>query len=155
MPTTSLVPTPRYQQRDTTTFAHLFPRDRSLWRAFLADPRSDLYIGYDYDVKVGAAAKRAIAAPTPENMLALGTLAKRIDAVGFITPLKLDIIEIKPENPAAATGQLLSYQSLFIDTYPQLSVRHLVLVTTRDDDELLAITRAYGIIVHVLQPTLV
>lgn len=83
-------------------------------------------------------------------MLALGTLAKRIDAFAFLSATTYDLVEVKPDNPAQATGQLLSYRALARDTYPQLTLRNLLLITAREDDDLLPITRQMGIQVIII-----
>lgn len=149
MPTTSLIPFPRYNRTDTNSLTHLFARDRELCLKFLASPHADPYIGFDYDVKVGQAAIDAIKHPTPDNMLKVGTLALRIDLVAFHTPTRLDIIEIKPESGSQAVGQLLAYKHLFSSTYPQIHIDNLLLVIQHISPDLIPWARAEG--VHVIR----
>jgi len=99
---------------------------------------------------VGQAAIAAVNDPTPDNMLLAGTLAKRIDAVGFKTPTTLDIFEVKPENAHAAVGQLIAYERLFRLTFTGLTLSKLVLVTERFDVDLMPLAEAMGVRVIIV-----
>lgn len=145
MPTTSTTPAPRFQRDSYTRFAHLFPRDAELWKRYLLTPDSTQYIGFDYDIKVGKHALAAIHTPSPQANLEAGTLAKRIDVVAFLDNTTVDLIEVKPHQPALAAGQLNLYLNLFNITYPHLYVRKLRLITASIDDEAIAIVKSQSI----------
>jgi hypothetical protein len=117
---------------------------------WLPTPPAHEYIGFDYDIKVGINAQEALNNPTPETMLQLGTLAKRIDAVAFINPSTVDLIEIKATHLAAAYGQLLLYKDLWTKTYPTITIRRLIIITQRIDDETLSILNRANIAVYTV-----
>ena len=152
MPHTSLYPFPRYKTTDLNTFSHMFPRDASIWRRWLPSTSAHQYIGFDYDIKVGLAAQQALQNPTPDAMLQLGTLAKRIDAVAFVNPSLVDLIEIKATHLPAAYGQLIIYRDLWRTTFPTLPIRNLILVTQSIDYETFHIFTSSGITVYIVSP---
>lgn len=153
MPSTSVIPFPRYARTDTVRFAHLFPRDRILWLKFLDSELSKQYIGFDYDIKVGQYAQEQISVGDSGSRLVAGTLAKRIDVVAFRSPSLIDIVEVKPGNPQNAIGQLLLYEDLFGKTYPQLQINQLVLVCEREDQEVITFAKSLRIVVVVFLPS--
>ena len=148
MATTSTTPFPRYKSTDLTKFAHLFKRDAELWRRFLVSTIAQGYTAFDYDIKVGQFAVAAIKFPTPSNLLQAGTLAKRIDVVGFLPSGKVDLFEVKPASVAAALGQLLLYSDLFESTFPELPINRLVLITESIDTESLNFAKKNFIFVY-------
>ena len=150
MPTTSTVPFPRFKLPNIGRFPHLLGRDAAIFRRFLDTPRAQQYIGFDFDIKVGIYAKDAIQNPSPDANLLAGTLAKRIDAVAFIDQNTLDLIEVKDSNIANALGQLLTYKQLFQDTYPNLTVDHLLIVTEKQDPDLQPIVQQFGLQIAIV-----
>jgi len=150
MPSTSLIPFPRYDGQPLLSYAHLNSKEVPLWHRFLANKAASQYIGFDYDIKVGKYAIDAINAPTPENMLLLGTMAKRIDVVGFFMPHGVDIFEVKPERTTNALSQLLFYKQLFIQTFPDINVRSLIVVSDRYDEEVSTFAKSLDITIIIV-----
>lgn len=145
MPTSSLIPFPRFTTQDTTNLPHLFPRDLAIWKKYLLTPDAQTYLGFDYDIKVGQAQIDLLELNTAENRLKAGTLAKRIDVVAFLSPSTVDLVEVKSENVPAALGQLITYKQLFKDTYPQFLTVSLLLVTDHNDPDLLPILKLHNV----------
>jgi len=150
MASTSLIPQLRYSRDVLVGIPHLSVNEAVIWNRFLIQDESKRYMAFDYDIKVGEFAKAAILNPTPQNMLTLGTFAKRIDAVGFLSHSIVDIFEIKPERLANAVGQLLLYKKLFEDTFPLLSIHSLIAVLDKADDELVSFAHSYDITVLIV-----
>jgi hypothetical protein len=151
MTTTSIVPFSRYSIAYTGEIPHLSTQESTLWRLFVLSDPAKKYKGFDFDVKVGSYAAAAIANPTPENMLQLGTFAKRIDAIGFVQDELVDLFEIKPERLTNAIGQLLLYKDLFLRTYIRLRVRNLICITSREDTEVEDFALSHGVTVITIQ----
>jgi hypothetical protein len=150
MPSTSLIPFPRYDGQPLVSYAHLNSKEAPLWNKFLANKQASQYIGFDYDIKVGKYALDAINSPTPENMILLGTMAKRIDVVGFFMPHGVDIFEVKPERITNGLSQLLLYKQLFIQTFPDINVRSMILVSDRNDEEVNSFAKSLDITVVIV-----
>lgn len=150
MPSTSLIPSPRYDGQPLASYAHLNVKEVPIWNRFLANKRAAEYIGFDYDIKVGKYALDAISNPTPDNMLLLGTMAKRIDVVGFYMPYGIDIFEIKPDRISNGLSQLLLYKQLFIQTFPDINVRSMILVSDRNDEEVNSFAKSLDITVLIV-----
>lgn len=150
MPSTSLIPFPRYDGQPLASYSHLNVKEVVIWHRFLANKLAADYIGFDYDIKVGKYALDAIKAPTPDNMLLLGTMAKRIDAVGFYMPHGVDIFEVKPERMSNGLSQLLLYKNLFVQTFPDINVRSMIILSDRSDDEVESFAKSLYITVVIV-----
>lgn len=150
MSTTSIIPNPRYRRSDLVKFPHFGVGDAEIFSKFLLSTAADKYVGFDYDIKVGAYALESVSNPTPKARLEAGTLAKRIDAVGFINSTTLDIIEVKANKIHSALGQILAYNELFKTTYPILKINDLIIITAFDDPELVRFARSFGVKVFII-----
>lgn len=150
MSTTSIIPSPRYRRTDLVKFPHFGKGDAEIFTKFLQSNLSDKYVGFDYDIKVGAYALESTTNPTPKARLEAGTLAKRIDAVAFIDATTLDIIEVKANKIHSALGQILAYNDLFKSTYPILKINDLIIITAFDDYELIRFARSFGVKVFII-----
>lgn len=151
MSTTSIKPFPRYTRENVHKFAHFGKGDAEVFSRFLKSQLSEKYLGFDYDIKVGKFAVDALDNPTPEAKLQSGTLAKRIDVVAFRSLFTLDIIEVKANKIHSAVGQILAYQRLFKNTYTDLIVEDLVIITAFRDQELIEFAESQDIKVFVLE----
>jgi len=150
MPSSSLIPNIRYKSDYQGKLPHMSVKESAIWRIYALSKESQVYKGFDFDIKVGDHAIAALYDPSPSNMLKLGTLAKRIDAVGFLSDKIVDIFEVKPERLANGVGQLLLYRDLFESTYPNFSVNSLIAIVGEYDLELARFANSYNITVIVV-----
>lgn len=99
-----------------TFYPHMMPRDVHIWEKYIkANP--GLFLSCDYDVPIG---------PTPDwlddekdaEKARQGFLyRKKIDVVAF-APDYIALIEVKPSAGSSALGQILGYELLFRQDFP-------------------------------------
>ncbi len=92
-------------------FPHLLPRERALWRLFLADPKRPA-MTFDYDVHVGKGLPGPPNLGDPFDLMARTLAKKRIDVVGDTGSEKW-LIEVSPHLGKTVDGGLNSYPVLY------------------------------------------
>lgn len=137
--------------RFSNTILFKYPRmsseDVKIWQPFLSDQGAK-YDRFDYDLKVGTGVKPDL--PVPEIFLQdfQELTKKRIDAVGY-NKNGATLFEVKPRAGTSALGQLLTYKSLFAQSYPNIPIYQLILVCGLATDEEIQLYKQYEIIVEV------
>lgn len=100
-------------------YKHLSQFDKKVWEAFI-DHHPDYFEAVAYDVPVG---KGRVVQDVPDikfQKMARDLTQNRIDVLGRKGD-QLHICEIKPFFRPGACGQLLTYEQLFLSTYPTTS----------------------------------
>lgn len=103
-------------------YPHLLPHDIQVWERFLQQHRAD-YTHFDYDVRVGQGRDPGPSISAKYRQLGIELSQRRIDAIGH-TATHLDIIEITTRAGIHAIGQLVTYPTLYLESYhPTLPLR--------------------------------
>jgi len=97
-------------------YPHLLPGDVIVWEQFLLD-HGDLFIAYDYDVRVGDG--RPMPDLPTQNLRKMATdlSQRRIDVVAHAATSRT-IIEITHTAGLKAIGQMSAYPTLYRTKYP-------------------------------------
>lgn len=102
----------RFKFEKIAKYPHMKPEDIAVWERFI-DQNPDFFDTVDYDFRVGEGAPQA---PTlPENIARDGKILtqKKIDVIGYNAG-NVWIIEVKPIANMRGLGQLLTYQTLYL-----------------------------------------
>jgi len=115
-------------------YPHLMVSDVAIWERYLEKYGKE-WDSFEYDVRVGEGI--TIPATETESMriMAQALWEKRIDVVGRKGP-RVFIIEVKPSAMLSAIGQVLSYQILFEERYPEQGPVRMMIVTDRAGPDL-------------------
>lgn len=133
---------------DLSKFPHLVGGDVAVWRAFLGRG-VERYSRFAYDVRVGEGVN--VSGLSPENArIATALTQKRIDVVGERDGLVYDVIEVKLSAGLGAVGQLLGYQVLFPQSFPELPLGRVILVAASVDRDTQSVLTAHDVDVVVV-----
>lgn len=119
--------------------------ENEIWQAYL-DTLEDAYIGFWYNVKLGADRITAEERKDPIKRMQEQLALKRIDAVGHRQNV-YDLIEVRRHAGPGSLGQLWTYESLW-KQYGLTDLSYtLLLVTDFIDIDTLSAAKAAGIVV--------
>ena len=110
-------------------YPHLMVNDVVIWERYL-DKYAQGWDSFEYDVRVGEGQQPNPEHPKNIQLMAVALTEKRIDVIGWIRG-KVVIIEVKPSAMLSAVGQLISYQILYEERYPEAGRTELMIVTDR------------------------
>lgn len=108
-------------------YPHLMVSDVEIWERYL-DLYAKQWDSFAYDVRCGEGVPQSKTGKEGIGQKADTLWEKRIDVVG-LRGSELFIIEVKPAAMLSAIGQLLSYEVLFKERYPDEPDPKLMLIT--------------------------
>jgi hypothetical protein len=117
----------RWPNTPLYTFPRMSKDDTTIWLRWL-NVYGKNFDRFDYDLPVGNGEDPG---PDYDPLMRkdfMDLTKKRIDAVGYIGNTAT-IFEIKPRAGTTALGQLISYKSLFQQTYPTVPVVSCAVIT--------------------------
>lgn len=119
--------------------------ENEIWQAYL-DTLEDAYIGFWYNVKLGADRITTEERINPIKRMQEQLALKRIDAVGHRAEV-YDLIEVRRHAGPGSIGQLFTYEALWKE-YGLTDLSYtLLLVTDFIDIDTLLAAKAAGIVV--------
>lgn len=124
-------------------YPHLMVGDVEIWERYL-DAHAKEWDSFEYDVRVGEGIQVAAEQPEYFKTMAAALSEKRIDVVGH-RGRTVWIIEVKPAAMLSAVGQLVSYQILYEERFPEAGPTRLMIVTDRIGPDLENICRRFEI----------
>ncbi len=133
----------RRLQADRLKFPGMLPREIVVWRAWLRIFERE-YDGFDYNVRLGRGDDPGPSFDDSIRQMAIENSKKRVDAVLF-QGSRPTIVEVKDRAQASAVGQLLTYESLWLERFPTGPRPRLLLVTNRIAPDILPVLRKSGI----------
>lgn len=125
-------------------YPHLMVSDVAIWERFL-DSYATEWDSFEYDVRVGESITPPGDLTEELKYMAVALTQKRIDVVGH-RGRDTWIIEVKPSAMLSAIGQLLSYQVLYEEKYPEKGPVKMMLITDRAGPDLLNLCKKFGIV---------
>lgn len=139
----NIVGKPLFPPEKLVRYPHLMVGDVEIWERYL-DLHAKEWTGFRYDVRVGSGAEELPEAPEYLRRMALALTEKRIDVLGE-KGQELWIIEVKPNAMLSAVGQVLSYQVLFEDRFPEQRKPYLMIVTDRIGPDIDSLCQKFNI----------
>ena len=139
---------PLFPPEKLVRYPHLMVSDVAIWERYLERYAKE-WDGFRYDVRVGEGLILPDGQPGYIKAMALALTEKRIDVVGE-KGQEVWIIEVKPNAMLSAVGQVLSYQVLFEDRFPQSPKPELMIVTDRKGPDLDNLAKKFRISVFVV-----
>lgn len=139
--------TGRFPYQKLAKYPHMKPEDIAVWERFLV-AMPTFFDTVDYDVAVGKGAETN--PDHAENIQHDQTILtqKKIDVVGYAGDV-VSLMEVKPIADMRALGQILSYEHLYRETYPEVMVLQKYVLCGQIERELEAVFEKNGIIVEV------
>lgn len=139
---------PKFPPDKLFRYPHMFPRDIPIWDRFL-DKYAELYVGFDYDIKVGTGV--IVPDEWEDNYKRMAeVLSKyRVDVVGHKSG-RLEIIEVKPEASTVAIGQVITYIELYKRDFSPSAAVIGVIVTDREVGDMRELTDRLGFEYYVI-----
>lgn len=144
----NIVGKPLFPPEKLVRYPHLMVQDVLIWERYLEQHATE-WIGFRYDVRVGEGIELPESEPEYIRGMALALTEKRIDVLGE-KGNEVWIIEVKPNAMLSAVGQVLSYQVLFEDRFPDQPKPKLMIVTDRKGPDLQSIAAKFNISVVVV-----
>jgi len=118
----------RFSNEELYKFPRLTQAEQILWRQFIVE-HGMKYERFDYDLPVGEGVDPGDSVAEFLRKDYIDLTRKRIDAVGYRLG-KAFLFEVKPRAATTALGQLLTYKSLYNQTFPGIPVGGLSVVTS-------------------------
>ncbi len=129
-------------------YPHLMVNDVAIWERYL-EKYAQGWDSFEYDVRVGEGQQPNPEHPENIQLMAVALSEKRIDVVGRMRG-KAVIIEVKPSAMLSAVGQLISYQILYEERYPEAGRTELMIVTDRIGPDLEHLCKKFRISIAVV-----
>ena len=127
---------------------HMLRPDVPVWWKFLDSYGSALAALY-YDCLLGGIELTPAEALDPMKRMWRATTAKRADAIAE-TKDEVWIIEVSDYPGMRSTGQLLTYQTLWLEDPKISKIERLLLVAGKIDTDIAAAAGKFGILVYVM-----
>lgn len=126
----------------------MMPEDHPIWNKFL-DQNLNLFERIYYNVRVGGVISNGPNVTQADQRMFYDVTAKRIDA---LCELKNEvwIVEVASRPGLRATGQLLTYQALWLDDVKILKPVKMVLVSNSIDEDLRRALEINGVLVRLV-----
>ena len=134
---------PLFPPEKLVRYPHLMVGDVEIWERYL-ELHAKEWTGFRYDVRVGEGIELPKSQPEYIRGMALALTEKRIDVVGE-KGNDVWIIEVKPNAMLSAVGQVLSYQVLFEDRFPEERKPYLMIVTDRKGPDIDSLCQRFNI----------
>ena len=135
----------RYSNKELSYYPHMSADESIIWGRFLAS-KGQQYVRFDYDLRVGTGIEPVHDIPDKFKNDYIDLTRKRIDAVGYNGSVAT-IFEVKNRATFNVFGQIIGYRSLFLKSFPQYSIKELVVVCASIPLEDLEIVSSQGIVV--------
>lgn len=124
-------------------FLHMAPRDKSIWLRFLINGGFQ-FAPFLYDVRVGNGNPLPTNATARLTALNYALTTKRIDVI-FHHNDETVIVEVKHWAGLGAVGQLIGYQELYKQTFPDQGTPRMLLVTDKLQPDMEGLLNSYDI----------
>lgn len=127
-----------------TWYPHMMPHDVHIWEKYVrAWP--DKFLSCDYDLPVGKTPDWLDDEKDAEKAKQGFLYRKKIDVVGYAEDY-IALIEVKPSAGSSAMGQILGYQLLFREEYPDAKRTVPMVITNQAQNGYDEIYRKMGVI---------
>jgi hypothetical protein len=136
-------------QQDRLRWPGMLPREILIFKAWLAQFGNE-FDTFDFNRRIGAGHDPGPNWPQYIRDMAIANSQLRIDAVGMKGPA-VSIIEVKDRAGAAAVGQLVTYDAVWQEDFPNTPTPALILVTNRVQPNILPLIRKSAIRLDVVQ----
>jgi len=145
----SVYPTPAQTlQAERLRFPGMLPREVVIWRNWLKLHESE-YDRFDYNCRIGAGHDPGPGWPDNIRQMAIANTQLRIDACAYQAEVAT-LIEVKDRAGASAVGQLLTYEAVWLQDFPQGPPPSLILVTNRLQNNIMPLVRKANIRLDVV-----
>jgi hypothetical protein len=135
-------------QADRLRFPGMLPREIIIFRNWLRMYESN-WDRFDYNCRIGAGHDPGASWPDYIRKQAIANTQLRLDACAWKGDAPT-LIEVKDRAGASAVGQLLTYEAVWLEDYPNGPPPALILVTNRLQNNILPLVRKGNIRLDVV-----
>jgi hypothetical protein len=140
----STQPTPAQTlQAERLKFPGMLPREIIIWRNWCKLHEAE-YDRFDYNTRIGSGHDPGPSWPDEIRRMAVANTQLRIDAVAWKgdTPT---LLEVKDRAGASAVGQILTYEAVWLQDFPQGPPPLLIMVTNRLQNNIMPLVKKANI----------
>lgn len=135
-------------QQDRLRFPGMLPREVLVMKAWLVLHEAE-YDRFDYNVRLGQGTDPGPNWPPEIRQQAIQNTQKRIDAVAW-KGNQPTLIEVKDRAGFSAIGQLVGYDALWPQSFPNSPVPKLLLVANRAAADIYPVVAKAGIVLELV-----